>query len=127
MNWGDESEISLERFLVEWQRTSTERTYRPMVGDSSTDAADRFIAALVDLGRSIQDGPVVVVTHGGVTVDALRTLVGDASVMNADPDLIHDGVPCCAITHLEVEGQVVSVETYPSTSHLGQTTQHRPA
>ncbi len=127
MNWDDESEISLEGFLAEWQRASEDRTYRPTVGDSSSDAADHFIAALVNIGRTVREGTVVVVAHGGVTVDSLRTLVGDAAVNDAGPDLIENGVPCCAITRLQVGGGGVSVDAYPSTGHLDETTQHRPA
>lgn len=127
MNWVDGSEISLGGFLAEWQRASEDRMYRPPVGDSSSDAAERFIAVLVDIGRTVSEGTVVVVAHGGVTVDSLRTLTGDAAVNRAGPDLIENGVPCCAITRLRVDGEVVSVDAYPSTGPLDETTQHRPA
>lgn len=126
MNWDSESEISLEGFLDEWQRASEDRTYRPTVGDSSIAAGERFVAALVDIGRTTGDGTVVVDAHGGVTVDSLRTLVGDVAVNDAIPDLIDNGVPCGAITRLRVEGGIISVDAYPSTGHLDETTQHRP-
>ena len=127
MSWDDESEIDLEGFLAEWRRASEYRTYRPTVGDSSSDAAERFVAALVDIGRTTREGTVVAVAHGGVTVDSLRTLAGDVALNDASPDLIENGVPCGAITRLQVDGDIVSVNAYPSISHLDETTHHRPA
>jgi broad specificity phosphatase PhoE len=126
MNWDDGASIGLDEFMSEWQRATDDRSYQPATGDSSVDAADRFIAALVDLERG-DAGVVVVVTHGGVTVDLLRTIAGDDAVGNANADLISDGVPSCAITQLLVSGGAISVVHFPSTEHLGQTTRHHPA
>ena len=126
MNWDDGSNIGLDEFLTEWQRATDDRSYQPAAGDSSIDAADRFITALADLERG-NAGVVVVVAHGGVTVDALRTIAGDDAVGEANADLISDGVPSCAITQLLISSGAISVVYFPSTEHLGQTTQHRPA
>jgi len=126
MDWDDGSNIGLDEFLTEWQRATDDRSYQPSAGDSSVDAADRFIAALAELERG-NAGVVVVVAHGGVTVDALRTIAGDDAVGEANADLISDGVPSCAITQLRISSGAISVVDFPSTEHLGQTTQHRPA
>jgi len=120
MNWNEESEISLEGFLAEWQRASSDRTYRPTVGDSSSDAAERFIAALAAIGRTTRKETVVVVAHGGVTVDSLRTVAGGPAVNDASADLVENCVPCGAITRLQVDGDVVSVNVYPSISHVDE-------
>ena len=126
MNWDNDSGISLAEFLTDWQRATHHRDYQPLIGDSSNDASARFIAALVNLERGETD-VVVVVAHGGVTVDVLRTIAGDSSVSEANSDLISDGVPCCAITRLRVARGVVTVINYPSTDHLNEPTPHRPA
>ena len=126
MIWDDDSSISLDEFLTEWQRATDDRFYQPLVGDSSNDASACFIDALVDLEQDEAD-VIVVVAHGGVTVDALRTIAGDASVNEANIDLISDGVPSCAITQLRVSRGIVTVIDYPSTDHLDHTTRHRPA
>jgi probable phosphoglycerate mutase len=126
MNWDDENSLSLDAFLAEWQLATDDRRYQPAVGDSSVDAAARFIAALVDLEGGDAE-VVVLVTHGGVTVDALRTIAGDDTVRAANPDLIPNGVPSCALTRLLVSSGAISVIDYPSTGHLVRTTQHRPA
>ena len=126
MNWDDDASIDFDEFLAEWQRATDDRSYQPAVGDSSNNAAARFIDALVDLEHD-HAGVVVVVTHGGVTVDALRAIAGDASVIEANADLVADGVPSCAITRLRVSGGAVTIIDYPSTDHLDRTTRHRPA
>lgn len=125
MNW-DDTTVSLDQFFAEWQRASDDPSYRPTTGDSSNAAAERFIAALVDIEERVQDGVVIVVAHGGVTVDALRGLVGDDEVNGTSPDLIDNGVPCGAITELRVDDRVVSIVAYPSTEHLDETSTHRP-
>lgn len=126
MNWDDDASIGLDDFLTEWQRATDHRTHQPAVGDSSIDAGSRFLDALLDLEHHDAE-VVVVVAHGGVTVDALRTITGDAPVRRANADLISDGVPSCAITRLHVTAGEVTIIDYPSTDHLEQTTKHRPA
>lgn len=122
MNW-DDSSVNLDEFLTEWQRATADRSYQPARGDSSINAAERFIDALVDLEHN-HAGVVVVVAHGGVTVDALRSIAGDASVSSANSDVVSDGVPSCAITRLRVTSGAVTVIDYPSTDHLDRTTPH---
>ena len=45
MNWDDGASVGLDEFMTEWQRATDDRSYQPAAGDSSLDAADRFIAA----------------------------------------------------------------------------------
>jgi hypothetical protein len=58
-----------------------------------------------------EPGPLALVTHCGATVDLLRTLIGDHAVSG---DLMHQGVPACAITMLDG----LSVVEIASVSHL---------
>lgn len=117
MNW-DDATMSLDAFVAEWRRSTDNPSYRPMIGDSSSDAAKRFVAALIDIEQHTRQGMVVVVAHGGVTVDVLRAVDGDETVGATDPSLINNGVPCCAITTLRVVDGAVTVTQYPSTDHL---------
>ncbi|NUK32295.1 histidine phosphatase family protein [Streptomyces lunaelactis] len=94
MNWGDDEPIA--NFLADWAATVRDRDFVPRSGDSSRRAGARLLACLTDLAGD--PGPVAVVTHGGVTVDLLRTLVGDEVLPDS---LLHDGVPSCAITTLD--------------------------
>jgi hypothetical protein len=63
---------------------------------------------LTELGGS---GPVAVVSHGGVTVDLLRNLLGDDGL---PPRLVEDHIPPCAITTFDG----LHVIGIPATSHL---------
>ena len=117
MNW--DGSIALEDFLDDWERAAADRSFRPRIGDSSDDAADRFLAALDDIAAGVTDGSTtVVVAHGGVTVDALRTILGDDALTLAAPTLIDDGVPSAAITRLERVANRWAVAATPSTDHL---------
>ena len=118
MNWDDPTVQSFEEFVLAWRRTSADRGYVPRWGDSSQAAADRFLQALGDLVRTFETGTAAVVAHGGVTVDALRNLLGDDELRKDAPDLIDRGVPNCAITTLDFDGDSWTVERLPSARHL---------
>jgi len=126
MNWEGEDAQPLADFLADWERATHDRAYVPASGNSSAVAGARFIAALDDLARRRLQGTVIVVAHGGVTVDALRTIAGEAVIARERPDLISDGVPCCAITSLRQADGRWSVVHLPSTDHLAEEVSHRP-
>ena len=117
MNW--DGTQPFDAFLADWQRATADRSFQPALGDSSVAAADRFLAALEDLVERIPDGATaIVVAHGGVTVDTLRTILGDDALTLAAPTLIDDGVPSAAITVLRHGAGGWSVTAFPGTSHL---------
>lgn len=94
MNW--DGSQPFDEFLTEWAASVRDRDFVPQAGDSSRQAGERFRSFL----RDVAAGPevIVVCTHGGVTVDLLRTLVGDQEL---DPRLLAEGIPSCAITTLQ--------------------------
>ena len=98
MNW--DGAQPFEEFLADWAASVRDRSFVPQAGDSSWQAGERFRAFLRDVAG--EPGPVAVCVHGGVTVDLLRTLLGDQAL---PPRLLDEGIPSCAITTLE--GQVV--------------------
>jgi broad specificity phosphatase PhoE len=101
MNWGDGPDgQSLEDFLREWARATADRDFTPVGGESSRAAGARLLAALDDVAAADGGARLVFVTHGGVTVDLLRTLIGDAAVRQRHPTLLTEGVPPAAITRL---------------------------
>ena len=91
VNWDGSS--TFEAFLHNWERSVRNRDFVPPGGDSSRQAGERMRAFLQDLTG--QQGTVVAVTHGGITTDLLRTLLGDEQL---PPRLLRDGIPACAIT-----------------------------
>ncbi|MFG3338327.1 histidine phosphatase family protein [Glycomyces sp. NPDC048151] len=125
MNW--DGSVSAEAFFADWVRASADRDFTPVCGDSSRAAGARFREFLVE--REAESaaatgagagGPVAVACHGGVTVDLLRTLLGDAAVPE---ELIREGVPSGAITVI----QDLRPTAIALTGHLaGLETDHRP-
>jgi broad specificity phosphatase PhoE len=93
MNWDGRQDA--EEFFEQWQATVADRDFVPALGDSSRAAGARFLAFLAE--HAADPGPVAVATHGGVTVDLLRTLLGDDAV----PAHLWQGVPGCAVTTLD--------------------------
>jgi broad specificity phosphatase PhoE len=123
MNW--DGSVPAERFFADWTRTSADRDFVPAVGDSSRAAGARFREFVAERGEG---GPIAVGCHGGVTVDLLRTLLGDAAVPEA---LLAEGVPSGAITVIDGLRPVTIAETGHlaglETGHLaGPETGHRP-
>lgn len=94
MNWDGSTPFA--RFAEDWARTAADRDFVPAGGDSSRAAGERFLAFLEERGPG--DGPIAVACHGGVTVDLLRTLMGDERVPEA---LLREGVPPGAVTILD--------------------------
>jgi broad specificity phosphatase PhoE len=90
--------ISFEDFLEEWSRTTRDRAFVPQHGDSSDGAGQRFLEALQSFAVGVESGRVVIVSHGGVTTDAARTLVGDAAVRSLNETAIEGGLPPCSIS-----------------------------
>jgi broad specificity phosphatase PhoE len=127
MNWEGPGSQALDEFLAEWRRASDDRSFAPRGGDSSAAAAARFLAALDDLAAAHPSGDAVVVSHGGVTTDALRTLIGDEEVVALAPALIAEGVPCCAVTTLRRRGDGWAVEDVAVTDHLAHGSADRSA
>ncbi len=83
-------------FLADWSHSELDRDFVPAGGDSSRQAGERLRAFVIEL--IAVPGPVAAVTHGGVTCDLLRTLLGDDHAL---VKLLGAGIPACAITTLD--------------------------
>jgi broad specificity phosphatase PhoE len=91
LNWDGRQPFGA--FLAVWAETARDRDLLPAGGESSRQAAARLQGFLADLrGRS---GPVAAVTHGGVTTELLRSLLGDGAL---PPWVLDSGIPPCAVT-----------------------------
>jgi broad specificity phosphatase PhoE len=126
MNWEGPAVESLDAFLAEWRLTTVDREVVPSSGDSSNDAADRFLDAIDDLVDRHPAGTVVVVSHGGVTTDALRTVLGDRDLLRRAPRLVDEGVPSCGLTRMIRDTVGWTVPAIASTRHLEQLEQTFP-
>jgi broad specificity phosphatase PhoE len=129
MNWG-ESAIPQTRaaFLADWVYTTQHRDCQPQSGDSSRRAGDRLLALLEKLAGQYSGERVALVTHGGVTVDALRNLFADEYLRALHPTLIETGPAGGAITHLTKCGSKYELRALCATTHLAAAdeTAHRP-
>lgn len=91
-------------FLDDWEHTTSDRDFIPASGDSSHAAATRMRDAVVDHAGSGRF--VVIATHGGVTLDLLRTIAGDQAV---ERRLLSEGMPNGHLTTLVVAGDGIEV------------------
>ena len=94
LNW--DGTQSFDAFLAEWDRSTEDRDLVLGNGESSRSAGERLRLFLAGLAGG--SGRVAVVSHGGLTVDLLRNLLGDDGL---PARLVDDGVPPCAITTLD--------------------------
>ena len=85
-----DSDQSLDEFLAEWERSTRERDYEPRGGTSSRVAGESFLQGCADAIRSAVDQDMVVVSHGGVTTDALCNLVSDEALLGHSVDILTD-------------------------------------
>lgn len=108
LNW--DGTQTFDSFLADWDRSTKDRDFAPINGESSRSAGERMRAFLA--GLPCGPGPVAAVSHGGVTTDLLRTLLGDEAL---PPRLLAEGIPPCAVTTLD-DLRVVAIA---STGHLG--------
>jgi broad specificity phosphatase PhoE len=108
LNW--DGTQTFDAFLADWDRSTRDRDLVLGNGESSRSAGERMRAFLAGLCGG--PGPVAVVSHGGVTTDLVRTLVGDDGL---PPGLLDEGIPPCAITTLD-DMRVVAIA---SAGHLG--------
>ena len=107
-----------EAFLEDWQRSTADRSWRPPSGESSFAVGARVLEAISDFVAMARGPNLLVVSHGGATVDLLRSLFGDETVRHLAPAVIDCGVPSCALTRLSFDG-AWRAEEIAATSHLG--------
>lgn len=106
MEWAPGVWADVPSFLDDWGDCTEDRDRLPRQGDSSRGAARRLRGLVERLGDEVgPDGVAVVATHGGVTVDLLRDLVGDEVL----GDRLVEGMPACGLTTLQVTAEGIEV------------------
>jgi broad specificity phosphatase PhoE len=107
---------SSEAFTRAWSRSTSDRSWTPPRGRSSLSTARDMICALES--HAVDDATVVLATHGGATVDLLRSLLGDAELERRAPGLILQGVPGGAVTALVRHDGTWEVDAIADDSHV---------
>jgi broad specificity phosphatase PhoE len=120
INWDGGATVAVDDFLDAWEQSTTDRDYASAFGDSSRQAAARFRAFLVEISDRHHHDTVAVVSHGGVTVDLLRDIVGDSALERTAPGLIDRGVPGCAVTRLSVHGDTITATDVAVIDHVAK-------
>ncbi|HUQ40508.1 MAG TPA: histidine phosphatase family protein [Acidimicrobiales bacterium] len=113
-NWGDVLGQSFEEFVKSWQRCAQDRDYIPPGGISARQAGERLAAFVVDQARRYPDAAVVGVTHGGVIVDFLLTVLAAADLAEHNPDYL--AMDFCAVTHVRADGGRLELVRLAATS-----------
>lgn len=114
MTWnGDQS---LQEFLREWNEATRNRDLIPQFGDSSHAAGARFVAAVES---SAALGVAILVTHGGVTCDALRNFLADSDLSGRIPSW-SQGIPNAAITTVDVRRSGWRLVQIADAGHLAE-------
>ncbi|MEM7092797.1 MAG: histidine phosphatase family protein [Actinomycetota bacterium] len=114
INW--DGSTPLETFLETWSHMTADPDWEPEPGISSASSGERMLQAITDHHRG--GSVVIVVSHGGATVDLLRRILGDGAVRARCPDLISNGVPNCALTWLTHDGNGWMTGDVARTAHL---------
>lgn len=113
MSW--DGSQPFDTFQREWSRSNADRDYRPLWGDSSRDAGDRLAGFLRE--HADDRGNTVIVSHGGVTVDLVRTLFGEAPLADR-PELLTRGVAPCSLTTVRYTDAAPALEQFADDRHL---------
>jgi broad specificity phosphatase PhoE len=108
LNW--DGSQPFEAFLALWARTASDRDLVPPGGGGSSRQAGARLQAFL-AGLTGAQGPVAVVTHGGITAELLRNLVDDDAL---PPHLLAAGIPPGAVTTIDN----LAVVMIASTAHL---------
>jgi probable phosphoglycerate mutase len=111
INWWNEDDQSRQEFREDWVLSTVDRSYQPRFGDSSRAAGDRFAACLMEIRERLPEGRVLIISHGGVTIDLVRTWFGDEVVRQFALGAIEHGIEPCAITRILVDGDRKSLHS----------------
>lgn len=110
MNWGDiEGHQSFDDFMAQWERCTTERDYRPSVGDSSIEAGRRIEAFVFDCYLQSSKDTVIGVTHGGILADFLLNVFSSEKLSRISPKFCNDPYSGevmreCSVTTISYDG-----------------------
>jgi broad specificity phosphatase PhoE len=63
-------------------------------------SGERLELAVLDLAERHPNQSVVIIGHGGITVDLARNHLGDESVEAMAPGVIDGGIPSCSVTEV---------------------------
>ena len=116
-NWNGET--SFEAFVEDWRKASRNRTYQPLVGDTSVHAGQRLED---EIQAEAGVNNLLLVTHGGIITDFLRNIQTDEYLLSqyfhTYENLRDSTVPECSITQIEKNNNKFEIVDLCNTAHL---------
>lgn len=121
MNWGSISDQPLDEFLKEWEYSNYHRDFKPKAGLSSNESSKNILELIKEIIKKGNSENILLVTHGGVISDLLRTLFTEKELLSFNPEfmqkldqLIHE----CSITTLIYKNNKFELKCIGSTKHI---------
>lgn len=117
--WGDRKGESFDEFLSEWIKTTIDRNYQPLFGDSSFMAGNRMKSLIDEISKN--DINILIVAHAGVITDFLRNVFRDENLpLVIDPISKERYIKIleCSITVVHKNGEKYQLEKVNDINHL---------
>jgi 2,3-bisphosphoglycerate-dependent phosphoglycerate mutase len=103
--WDGEAMETNQTYLEEWKASFQDRDVRLGGGESSREAGERFVDFVQEMRDRHGDQRIVVVGHGGVTLDMALTLWGEANIRRRSPTIFNEGPMPCSVTRIQTLGE----------------------
>jgi len=119
-NWGDIKNQTHSEFVEMWKKSSLARNWQPPEGFSSNEAGERLNKFIENIDENNID-KVIVVSHGGIIADFLRSTFEDKILNEVLPDFsdyYEFLIPFSSITILEKKKTDYKLISIANTNHL---------
>ena len=120
MNWGDKDNESFEEFLEEWEKSSKDRNYKPLYGNSSFVTGEHFKKFLLEIEEKFPNKVVLVVTHGGAIGDFLLNTFTDLTLTSSPTGATYVKIWECSITTVELQNRNFKLKEVGNVDHLAE-------
>lgn len=121
MNWGEIKNQTFEEFIKEWEYSNNNRDYKPTVGLSSLESSKNAIGLIVEINKKYKDKNILLITHGGVIGDILRSLFTVNELNKHKPNFVNEldkTIKVCSITKFSLNGITFELLELALTKHL---------
>lgn len=121
MNWGSIPNQTLPEFLKEWEYSNFHRKFKPKAGLSSLKSGKDALDVISEIGVSLPNSNIAIITHGGVVCDLLRNLFSDSELRKVKldfPEELDKLIKECSVTILIKNDDGFVLEKVGDISHL---------
>lgn len=121
MNWGDKKDETFAEFIEEWQKTDSDRNYKPSHVKSSSENGNGLRSLVDELSLKNESATILIVTHGGTIGDFLRNEFNENELelaVNSKFQTRYVDISECSITIVEKEKNKYRLKEFGSTHHL---------